>query len=96
MSHARTHHARRAAALALVLGLALAGGAEARSSKTPDAYLELLKESMEKKSGLSFYVNGEIIPGVVTRMGDDGYIEVRNQEHARIVIRMDRVDAVAH
>ena len=88
--------AGRSLLLALALGAASMGVAEARSSKTPDAYQDLLKESLEKKSGLTFYVNGEIIPGFVMRMDDDGYIEVRNQEHGRVIIRMDRVDAIAH
>ena len=88
----------RAVALlfALVLGCGQSLAAEARSSETPDAYLVLLKESLDKKFGLTFYVNGATVPGVVTRIGDDGYVEVRNQEHGRIIIRMDRVDAVAH
>ncbi len=87
----------RAAALmfVLVVGCGLSLAAEARGSKTPDAYQELLKESLEKKFGLTFYLNGATVPGVVTRIGDDGYVEVRNQEHGRIIIRMDRVDAVA-
>lgn len=91
----RTRSTVRRLALALCLGLAFAGVAEARSSKTPDAYQGLLKESLEKKFGLTFYVNGEIIPGIVVKMDDDGYVEVRNQEHGRVIIRMDRVDAIA-
>ncbi|MGE3848875.1 MAG: hypothetical protein AB7I01_18505 [Gammaproteobacteria bacterium] len=94
----RTSMKPRATALllALVVGCGLSLAAEARSSKTPDAYQALLKESLEKKFGLTFYLNGATVPGVVTNIGDDGYVEVRNQEHGRIIIRMDRVDAIAH
>ena len=94
----RTPTKSRAAALmfVLALGCGLSLATEARSSKTPDAYQALLKESLEKKFGLIFYLNGATVPGVVTKIGDDGYVEVRNQEHGRIIIRRERVDALAH
>ena len=37
---------------------------------------------------------GQVIPGVVTAITDDGAVEVRNQARDRIVIRLDRVDAI--
>ena len=94
----RTPTKSRASALLIVLmlGCGLSLATEARGSKTPDAYQALLKESLEKKFGLTFYLNGATVPGVVTKIGDDGFVEVRNQEHGRIIIRMDRVDAIAH
>lgn len=79
------------AVLVLVSGAAHADG----GGRVPAAYHELLQQSLNEKFGLSFYVKGQVIPGVVTRIGDDGTIEARNQTHERIVIRLDRVDALA-
>lgn len=82
-----------------VAGALLCGASGAANAdgdrKIPAAYLELMQQSLEQKSGLMFYVKGAAVPGVVTRLGDDGVVEARNQERDRIVIRLDRIDAVA-
>jgi len=61
----------------------------------PASVAKLLKVSQAEKKGLTFYINGETIPGIVTQAAGDGTVEVRNREHGRILIRLDRVDAVA-
>jgi hypothetical protein len=95
MSHA--HVSLRTAALAaMMLGLAtLSGASYAQSSQVVQGWQELFAHSQKEKRGLSFYVKGQTIAGVVTKvMGNDG-VEVRNQTHGRIIIRMDQIDAVA-
>lgn len=57
-------------------------------------YDDILKAAMEAKRGVTFYVQGQTIGGGVTKIGD-GWVEVRNQTHSRVVIRLDRVDAIA-
>lgn len=42
-----------------------------------------------------FYVNGQAIGGAVTKIGDDDFIEVRNQQYGRILIRLEQIDALA-
>ena len=56
---------------------------------------ELLNASQKDKKGLMFYIKGQSIPGVVTKVLKDGSIEVRNQQYGRIVIRIESIDAVA-
>lgn len=57
-------------------------------------YHELFESSQQNKKGLTFYVNGQTIPGIVTHATSD-HVEVKNQQYGRIVIRIDRIDAVA-
>jgi hypothetical protein len=82
--------------LAAVSMLMLASAAQADGGgRVPAVYHELLQQSMNEKFGLSFYVKGQVIPGMVTRIGEDGVVEARNQTNDRILIRLDRVDALA-
>ena len=64
-------------------------------TKTTQAFQELFDYSQKEKKGLTFFVQGQTIPGVVTKMVGDDAIEVRNQTSSRIIIRLDRIDAVA-
>ena len=57
-------------------------------------YRELLDRSEKEKKGLTFYVKGQTISGVVVKIGSDA-VEVRNQTFSRIVIRLDSIDALA-
>ena len=93
MIHSRSWLAARAGLLALLLGVTLI--ANAGDAATPAVYRELMQQSIEQKFGLEFYVKGQVIPGVVTRLGDDGVVEVRNQTRDRVIIRLDRIDAIA-
>ena len=65
------------------------------STKSPQAFQELFDYSLKEKKGLTFYIQGQTIAGVVTKMAGDDAIEVRNQTSNRIIIRLDRIDAVA-
>lgn len=56
-------------------------------------YEELLKTSLESKKGLTFYVKGQTIAGVVTKIAE-GWVEARSQQFSKIVIRLDMVDAI--
>mgnify|MGYP005853604155 CR=1 FL=1 len=58
------------------------------------AFQELFELSQQNKKGLNIYVNGQTIPGIVTHASADA-VEVKNQQYGRIVIRLDRIDAVA-
>lgn len=83
---------------AVLLLVALAPSAvfsQSPSAKSPQAFQELFDYSQKEKKGLTFYVKGQTIAGVVTKMAGDDAIEVRNQTSNRIIIRLDRIDAVA-
>jgi hypothetical protein len=88
--------------LALILVLAalqltVLGNAQADDSDKASlqAYQELLEMSLKEKKGLMFYVNGQAIGGAVSKIGDNGFIEVRNQQYGRIIIRLRQIDALA-
>ncbi len=76
-----------AATLLGVATLAYAGEAQ-------QGWQELFAASQKDKKGLMFYVKGQTIAGVVTKVGGDA-VEVRNQTYGRIVIKLDSIDAVA-
>ena len=65
------------------------------SAKSPQAFQELFDYSQKEKKGLTFFIQGQTIAGVVTKIIGDDAIEVRNQSSNRIIIRLDRIDAVA-
>jgi hypothetical protein len=83
---------RSLAACAMSLCLVL----PASSSMAADAqaFKELLEMSQKEKKGLTFYVNGQVIAGGVMRITEDA-VEIKNREFGRIIIRLDRIDAVA-
>ena len=83
-------------AVALLLALSSASVfSQTVPPKTTQAFQELFDYSQKEKKGLTFFVQGQAIPGVVTKMVGDEAIEVRNQTSNRIIIRLDRIDAVA-
>ena len=82
------------AIMALVLAAASASS-YAQSSQVVQAWQELFAQSLKDKKGLAFYVKGQNIPGVVTKVIGNDAVEVRNQTHGRIIIRIDQIDAVA-
>jgi len=59
-----------------------------------DALQATLEDSKASGKGLTFYVNGQAIAGVVVSAGEK-YIIARSTASGTIVIRRDRLDAVA-
>lgn len=59
------------------------------------AYEELFNTSLTQKKGLSLYVAGQVVVGVFVRRIDANTIELRSQQFAKIIVRLDRVDAIA-
>ena len=56
---------------------------------------EVLNQSLTQKKGMSIYIGGQVINAIFVKRIDGNTIEVRNQTFGRIIIRMDRVDAIA-
>ena len=87
---------RRTAMALMMVGLAAGSTASyAQSSQVVQAWQELFAQSQKDKKGLAFFVKGQNIPGVVTKVMGNDAVEVRNQTHGRIIIRIDQIDAVA-
>jgi hypothetical protein len=74
-----------------ILMAAIATSAYAGSA---DAIRGALEDSKATQRGLTFYVHGASIPGVVVSF-DDNTVIARSQAQGMIVIRTDRIDAVA-
>lgn len=60
--------------------------------------LELFKEVFEKSQnenrGLTVYVKGQTIVGIVTKVGEDA-IELRSQMFSKAVVLIDSIDAAS-
>lgn len=54
-----------------------------------------LEDSQQSKKGLTFYVNGNTINGYVVRIIDDHSVEVKNQMSSKVLVLLDRLDALA-
>lgn len=79
--------------LPILLATALAATGLAHA--TPgDAFDQVLDVSLKEKKGVVLYVKGQAIPGRVTKV-DNENVELTSREFARIVVRRDRIDAVA-
>jgi len=76
------------------MSVAVAPHAYAAQSEAQQAFQELFAQSAKDKRGLTFFVKGQQIPGIVTRVTGDA-VEVRSQTHNRVIIRIDQIDAVA-
>ena len=54
-----------------------------------------LDESLQSKKGLTFYINGNTVNGYVVRIVDDSSVEVRNQSSSKVLVFLNRLDAIA-
>jgi hypothetical protein len=81
--------------LACLIGVSFALSAAGSMAGDAQAFKELLEMSLKDKKGLTFYVHGQVITGGVTRFIGEDAVEVKNREFGRIIIRLDRIDAVA-
>jgi hypothetical protein len=54
-----------------------------------------LEESLQNKKGLTFYVNGNTVNGYVIRIVDDNTVEVRNESSSKVLVFLNRLDAIA-
>jgi hypothetical protein len=90
----------RTAVLALPIALVLAASfasaqTEPAAATTRSQNVDtLLRESQRENKGLMFFVGGQSIGAVVVEVGAE-YITARNREYGTILIRRDRIDAVA-
>ena len=64
------------------------------SAPAAAAYEELFNLSLTQKKGLSVYVGGQVV-GVFVKRIDANTVEPRSQQFAKIIVRLDRVDAIA-
>jgi len=64
------------------------------SAFAADPLRTALEDSKASGKGLSLYVNGQAIPGVVVSV-DDKYVVAKSQAQGTIVIKLEKIDGVA-
>ena len=82
--------------LLLVAGVLCAGAV--RAADAMPALEQALDAARQSQRGITLYVNGQTIGGAVVRVDTStapGWVELRNQQHGRIVVRLDRIDGAA-
>ena len=72
---------------------AFAGAAATATASEANPLMALLNASMKEKKGVNVYVKGQQIALVVTMVGME-FVEGRNREQSKIVIRLTAIDAV--
>ena len=82
---------RRTALVALAASLA--AGLPALG-KENEMLRSLLEASQTEKKGVTLYVKGQAIPGIVVKTDGD-IVELRSREYSRIVVRIESIDAAA-
>jgi len=58
------------------------------------SFQEMFDHSKTANKGLALFVQGQTVAGLVTSYTDEA-VEMRSREYARIVVRIDRIDAIA-
>jgi hypothetical protein len=60
-----------------------------------ELFKQLIELSHKEKRGLTLFIKGQTIAGIVTEIIGLEAIEVRNQTFSKVIIRLDAVDAMA-
>ena len=56
---------------------------------------QALASAQQDKRGIVLYVGGQTVAGAVTRIEPGKWVEMRSQQWGKIVVRIERIDAVA-
>lgn len=90
------HRFSPACATMLVAALmAAAAMAPARAAEPAQQAIEkALQAAQQDKKGVTLQVSGQSVGGAVVRIEPGQVVELRNQQHGRIIVRIDRIDAV--
>lgn len=80
----------------ILVMVVLAGAAlSAAAADLPKGLEDAINAAMASKRGVTLYVNGQAIGGAITKVEPGQYVELRNQEFGRIVVRWERIDGIA-
>lgn len=85
---------RIVAALALVAAAGSAAAAQA-APEPQRAIEQVMAAAQQDKRGITLYVAGQAVSGAVTRIEPGLWVELRNAQFGRIVVRLDRIDGIA-
>ncbi len=92
----KTHRPALALSLtACVAAMLVLGFGSASATEPANNIEQMLGAAQQEKRSVMLYVGGQAIGGAVLRIEPGRSVELRNQQYGRIVVRLDRVDAVA-
>lgn len=77
----------------VILGASIATGLPAIGKET-EMLRTILEVSQNEKKGVTLYVRGQAIPGIVVKIDGDT-VEMRSREYSRIAVKMDAIDGAA-
>lgn len=81
--------------LVALLGLAAVGAQAAMPAEADAAIEKALAAAQQDKRGITLYLRGQSLGGAVVRIEPGQWVELRSQQFGRIIVRLDRIDAVA-
>jgi len=79
----------------LVMVVLAASAMSASAADLPKGLEDAINAAMASKRGVTLYVNGQTIGGAITKVEPGQYVELRNQEFGKIVVRWERIDGIA-
>jgi len=79
----------------LVMMVLAAATMSASAADLPKGLEDALNAAQASKRGVTLYVNGQTIGGAITKVEPGQYVELRNQEFGKIVVRWERIDGIA-
>ena len=88
-----TRRSRRVAAVMVALAWAFSGSALAADAS--QGIEDLLAAAQKEKKGVTLTVSGQTVGGGVVKIEPGKWVELRNQQFGRIVVRIDRIDSAA-
>jgi hypothetical protein len=79
----------------VLAGAAMSASALAAEPAKNSGLEEAFAAALASKRGVTLYVNGQTIGGAITKIEPGQYVELKNQEFSKIVVRWERIDGIA-
>jgi len=79
----------------LIIAMACAQAGPAMAADALHGIEQALNAAQQDKRGITIYVSGQAIGGAVTRVEPGQWVELKNQTSSKIIVRIDRIDAIA-
>jgi len=81
---------------AVVAALICLGTGAALAQDAIKGIEQALAQAQQEKKGVTLYVQGQTLGGGVVRIEPGQWVEMRSQQFGRIIVRLDRIDGLAH
>ena len=80
----------------LAAALVCISAGAALADEATKGFEQALTQAQTDKKGVTLYVHGQTIGGGVVRIEPGQWVELRSQQFGRIIVRLDRIDGMAH